>query len=88
MYASNYNEDGGVPDDGEDKPSLSKASSKKVVQEEFFDVTITRDVQGGTLGIAVDLWDGEVSARPAAFGSSCPRLHLRPDLYHLASPSH
>ena len=29
--------------------------------DEPFDVTITRDVQGGTLGIAVDLWDGEVT---------------------------
>ena len=48
--------------DAEDgAPSLSKANSKKIVKEENFDVVITRDVQGGTLGIAVDLWDGEVT---------------------------
>ena len=47
---------------GEDAlPSLVKASSARVIKEELFDVTITREVQGGTLGIAVDLWDGEVS---------------------------
>ena len=46
-------------DDG--APSLVKASSARVVKEELFDVTITREVQGGTLGIAVDLWDGEVT---------------------------
>ncbi len=50
----------GLPDD-EDGPSLVKASSNKVVKEELFDVVITRDQQGGTLGIAVDLWDGEVT---------------------------
>lgn len=36
----------------------AKPSSDK---EEFFDVTISRDMVGGTLGIAVDLWDGEVT---------------------------
>merc|ERR1719327_2024151 len=45
----------------EGAPSLYKAASAKVVKEEHFDVTVTRDVQGGTLGIAVDLWDGEVT---------------------------
>lgn len=33
----------------------------QVHTEEFFDVTIVRDQPGGTLGIAVDLWDGEVT---------------------------
>jgi len=42
-------------------PSMSKAASSRVVKEEFFDVTIVRDLPGGTLGIAVDLWDGEVT---------------------------
>ena len=42
-------------------PSLAKAGSARVVKEEHFDVIVTRDVQGGTLGIAVDLWDGEVT---------------------------
>ena len=36
-----------------------KPSSDK---EEFFDVTIVRDMVGGTLGIAVDLWDGDDNA--------------------------
>jgi len=49
-------------EDGEEgMPSLLKASSARVIKEELFDVTVTREVQGGTLGIAVDLWDGEVT---------------------------
>jgi len=59
---------GGKPDDAatdvtdpDGKPSLQRAGTQKVLTEETFDVTITRDVQGGTLGIAVDLWDGEVT---------------------------
>jgi len=42
-------------------PSMTKAASSRVIKEEFFDVTIVRDLPGGTLGIAVDLWDGEVT---------------------------
>ena len=58
-YSANYSES---KDEGEEeKPSLHKAASQRVVKEELFDVTITREVQGGTLGIAVDLWDGEVT---------------------------
>ena len=49
-----------VPLDDTDAPSLLNAKSKIVVNEEFFDVVIDRDQPGGTLGIAVDLWDGEV----------------------------
>eukprot|EP00325_Prymnesiales_sp_UTEX-LB-985_P020714 CAMPEP_0174733188 /NCGR_PEP_ID=MMETSP1094-20130205/60818_1 /TAXON_ID=156173 /ORGANISM="Chrysochromulina brevifilum, Strain UTEX LB 985" /LENGTH=1727 /DNA_ID=CAMNT_0015935811 /DNA_START=13 /DNA_END=5196 /DNA_ORIENTATION=+ len=67
-YAKNYAEEAGepeepVPEDEADEsgPSLSKARSDKVVKEELFEVVITRDQQGGTLGIAVDLWDGEVT---------------------------
>ncbi len=33
----------------------------QVKQEELFDVVVVRDTDGGTLGIAVDLWDGEVT---------------------------
>ncbi len=38
-----------------------EGGSKAAANEERFEVTITRDVAGGTLGIAVDLWDGEVT---------------------------
>ena len=49
-------------DEGDESaPSLVRATTARVVKEELFDVTITREVQGGTLGIAVDLWDGEVT---------------------------
>ncbi|KAL1521199.1 hypothetical protein AB1Y20_022751 [Prymnesium parvum] len=48
-------------DDELGSASTSKAASSKVLKEEFFDVTIVRDLPGGTLGIAVDLWDGEVT---------------------------
>jgi len=60
-YADNYSEDAAVPEAEDMGPSLVKASSNKVVKEELFDVVVTRDQQGGTLGIAVDLWDGEVT---------------------------
>jgi hypothetical protein len=54
--------DGGAVDVDGDTPALGKTKSAiPVEQEEFFDVTIVRDMVGGTLGIAVDLWDGEVT---------------------------
>ena len=61
-YASNYTPDGAEPaGQEEDAPFKTPATPAKVVQEELFDVIITRDQEGGTLGIAVDLWDGEVT---------------------------
>ena len=61
-YASNYDPAKNEAAESVDgAPSLAKASSARVIKEEHFDVTVTRDVQGGTLGIAVDLWDGEVT---------------------------
>ena len=61
-HAASIADDGAAPqEEDESGPSLVKASSNKVVKEELFDVVVTRDQQGGTLGIAVDLWDGEVT---------------------------
>ena len=51
-----------------------EAASNRVVSEELFEVTITRDVQGGTLGIAVDLWDGEVTVGASGDGVTASQL--------------
>lgn len=54
--------------------SLEKASSNHAVKkEEYFDVLIIRDVGKGTLGIAVDLWDGEVTVGAITTGGPADR---------------
>jgi hypothetical protein len=42
-------------------------------QEETFDVIVVRDSAGGTLGIAVDLWDGEVTVGAISTGGPADR---------------
>jgi len=59
---------------GGDVPSFAKARSEySVTEEESFDVLVVRDVPGGTLGIAVDLWDGEVTVGAISTGGPADR---------------
>jgi len=53
------------------EPAPKKAPT--VVQEEVFDVVIERDLPGGTLGVAVDLWDGEVTVGAITTGGPADR---------------
>eukprot|EP00965_Chrysotila_dentata_P017913 595385-Pleurochrysis_carterae.AAC.1 len=53
--------------------STAKAKSHRVVKEELFDVVIERDLPGGTLGVAVDLWDGEVTVGAITTGGPADR---------------
>merc|ERR1719230_103465 len=59
----------GEEEDGYEGTTRKPHSDK----EEFFDVTIVRDMVGGTLGIAVDLWDGEVTVGAITNGGPADR---------------
>mmetsp|Transcript_64144 Transcript_64144/g.106620 ORF Transcript_64144/g.106620 Transcript_64144/m.106620 type:complete len:1736 (-) Transcript_64144:276-5483(-) len=60
-------------EDHTDLPSMAKAKSTHVVKEETFEVVIERDLPGGTLGVAVDLWDGEVTVGAITTGGPADR---------------
>ena len=41
----------------------AEAKTEPKVDEERLDVTLTREVARGSLGIGIDLWDGQVRCR-------------------------
>jgi len=61
------------PSVGDGTASMLKARSTRVSKEELFDVVIERDLAGGTLGVAVDLWDGEVTVGAITTGGPADR---------------
>jgi len=63
----------GEAEEGEEDGYTGMSRKPNSDKEEFFDVTIVRDMVGGTLGIAVDLWDGEVTVGAITNGGPADR---------------